>query len=113
MMCSSQEDKRPNNTASRLHHHSSVLRGVLGYGIVRALVARSGRMTVGEFRKLALSFPHTTEREHMRHPDFRVAGKIFATLAYPDKNWGMVKLTPDQQEEFVGTEPKVFVAVKG
>jgi len=70
-------------------------------------------MTAGEFRKLALSFPETKERQHMRHPDFRVAGKIFATLAYPDKNWGTVKLTPEQQEEFVRAEPKAFVAVKG
>jgi hypothetical protein len=70
-------------------------------------------MTAGEFRKLALSFPETEERQHMRHPDFRVAGKIFATLAYPDKHWGMVKLTPEQQEKFVQAEPKVFTPVKG
>ena len=38
---------------------------------------------------------------------------MFATLAYPDKTWGMVKLTPEQQEEFVGAEPKVFLPVKG
>ena len=35
----------------------------------------------------------------MHHPDFRVAGKIFASLGVPDKNWGMVKLTPEQQKE--------------
>ncbi len=46
--------------------------------------------------------------------DFRVrGGKIFATLAYPDKKWGMVKLTPEQQEEFVRAEPVVFEPVKG
>ncbi len=50
----------------------------------------------------------------MHHPDFRVrGGKIFATLAYPDKKWGMVKLTPEQQEEFVRAEPEVFEPVKG
>ena len=49
----------------------------------------------------------------MRHPDFRVAGKIFATLAYPDKSWAMVKLTPEQQDEFVRAEPKVYLPVKG
>ena len=70
-------------------------------------------MTSEEFRKLALSFPETTESAHMRHPDFRVAGKIFATLAYPDKHWGMVKLTPEQQEEFTSAERAVFVPVKG
>ena len=50
----------------------------------------------------------------MDHPDFRVrGGKVFATLAYPDGTWGMVKLTPEQQEEFVGAEPEVFEPVRG
>lgn len=49
----------------------------------------------------------------MDHPDFRVGGKIFATLGYFDKGWGMVKLMPDQQEEFVKAQPKVFVPAKG
>jgi hypothetical protein len=49
----------------------------------------------------------------MDHPDFRVAGKIFATLGYPDQNWGMVKLSLEQQEEFVRVEPKVFEPVTG
>jgi len=70
-------------------------------------------MTANDFRGLALSFPETSERAHMGHPDFRVAGKIFATLAYPDKSWGMVKLTPEQQAEFVHDEPEIFVPVKG
>lgn len=48
----------------------------------------------------------------MGHPDFRVRGKIFATL-WPDKGWGMVKLTPEQQEAFVESLPAVFVPVKG
>jgi hypothetical protein len=49
----------------------------------------------------------------MNHPDFRVGGKIFATLSYPDRDWGMVKLFPDQQAEFVAADPKMFVPVKG
>ena len=49
----------------------------------------------------------------MEHPDFRVAGKIFATLGYPSARWAMVKLMPDQQQDFVRAEPEVFVAVKG
>jgi hypothetical protein len=52
------------------------------------------------FRRIALGFPDTEERSHMNHPDFRVAGKIFATLGYPDASRGMVKLTPEQQETF-------------
>ena len=77
---------------------------------------RDGEMivTAEEFRRLALSFPEAFEGAHMQHPDFRVrGGKIFATLAYPHGKWGMVQLTPEQQEEFVRGEPEVFEAVKG
>jgi hypothetical protein len=70
-------------------------------------------VTAADFRRLALSFPETEERSHMNHPDFRVAGKIFATLSYPDEAWGMVKLFPDQQAEFVAADPKMFTPVKG
>ena len=70
-------------------------------------------MTVNGFRRLALSFPETSESAHMGHPDFRVGGKIFATLSHPDEDWAMVKLTPEQQEELVRTEPAVFAPVKG
>jgi hypothetical protein len=70
-------------------------------------------LTPKQFRQIALSFPDAEERAHMYHPDFRVAGKIFATLGYPDKNWGMVKLTPEQQEELVTEEPQVFVPAAG
>ena len=49
----------------------------------------------------------------MNHPDFRVAGKIFATLGYPDESRGMVKLFPDQQAEFVAAAPAMFTPVKG
>jgi hypothetical protein len=57
--------------------------------------------------------PEAREVGHMGHPDFRVGGKIFATLGYPDEGWGMVKLTPDQQDAFVNAEPAVFVPVPG
>jgi hypothetical protein len=70
-------------------------------------------MTRNDFRRLALSLPEANESEHMDHPDFRVRGKIFATLGYPDERWGMVKLMPDQQEDFARAEPSVFVPVKG
>jgi len=49
----------------------------------------------------------------MGHPDFRVGGKIFATLGYPDAAWGTLVLTSEQQEFFVGDEPKMFRPVKG
>ena len=49
----------------------------------------------------------------MGHPDFRVRGRIFATLGYPDAGWAMVKLDAEQQEAFVSSEPEVFMPVKG
>jgi hypothetical protein len=84
-------------------------------------------MTGSDFRRLALSFPGATEKTHMSHPDFRVMGKILATLGYPDEpngvpgapdsragvEWAMVKLTPEQQAEFLNADPGAFVTVKG
>jgi hypothetical protein len=70
-------------------------------------------VTANDFRRLALSLPETIESAHMDHPDFRVRGKIFATLGYPEKGWGMVKLTPEQQHYFSKVDPAVFVPVKG
>jgi hypothetical protein len=68
-------------------------------------------MTPDGFRKLALSHPETEERQHMDHPDFRVAGKIFATLGYPDKTRGMVKLSPEDQHYFSKDYPGTFIPV--
>jgi hypothetical protein len=69
-------------------------------------------MTADDFRSLALSFPETVEAAHMGHPDFRVRGKIFATLG-PKADWGMVKLTPDEQALFLRSEPDVFRPASG
>lgn len=69
--------------------------------------------TAKDFRSFALALPQTEQRRHMNHPDFRVAGKIFATLGYPNKERGMVKLTPAQQEEFVAAHPAAFSPVAG
>src|SRR5436305_13617344 len=69
--------------------------------------------TPGDFRRIALGLPPTEERMHMNHPDFRVAGIIFATLAYPNKQFGMVKLTPIQQEDFAASYPTAFKMVNG
>jgi len=70
-------------------------------------------MTAKDFRKLALSFPEAVESAHMGHPDFRVGGKIFATLGYPKEGWAMVKLAPVEQGMFVKAEPKAFTPVTG
>jgi hypothetical protein len=69
--------------------------------------------TPSDFRRIALSLPETEQRQHMNHPDFRVAGKIFATLGYPNKERGMVKLAPVQQQEFIESYPAAFSPVTG
>jgi hypothetical protein len=70
-------------------------------------------MTTNDFRELALSFPEAVESAHMCHPDFRVGGKIFATLGYPNKDSATVKLMREEQKEFVRSDPGVFKPVKG
>ncbi len=70
-------------------------------------------MTPNQFRKIALALPDTLEVGHMGHPDFRTHGKIFATLGYPNADWGMVKLAPDDQLALIAAHPDVFVRVKG
>ena len=69
-------------------------------------------MTADKFRSLALSLPEVSESAHMGHPDFRVSGKIFATLG-PDEDWGMVKLKPDEQASFIRAEPDIFRPASG
>lgn len=70
-------------------------------------------ITPDDFRRIALELPGASESAHMGHPDFRVRGKIFATLQYPDANWGMVKLSIEDQHAFVQTHPDAFTPVNG
>jgi hypothetical protein len=70
-------------------------------------------MTGAGFRKLALGLPDAEEGSHMAHPDFRVAGKIFATLTDESEERAMVKLTPAQQKECVGRDPGAVVPAQG
>ena len=69
-------------------------------------------MTVARFRKIALGMKDAVEGSHMSHPDFRVNGRIFATL-HPDLKWGMVKLTPEQQQDVIDRAGSAFVPEKG
>lgn len=71
-------------------------------------------MTEKQFRALALSLPESIEAEHHAHPDFRVGGRIFASLSDSrGERFGMVKLTRDQQRAFVRDDPASFRAVPG
>jgi hypothetical protein len=70
-------------------------------------------VTADKFRSLALEISGAIESSHMDHPDFRIAGRIFASLGYPDDDHGMVKLTPEQQRSFLKEAPKVFAPCAG
>lgn len=69
-------------------------------------------MTTDVFRAIALGMDGAIEGAHMDHPDFRAHGKIFATL-YPDGKSGMVKLTPEQQRDFVKFDSAAFTPASG
>ena len=62
---------------------------------------------------MALSLPETSEGAHMGHPDFRVGGKIFATLGYPNTRYAVVRLTSHDQDLITKDHPKAFAPVPG
>ncbi|MEI9974627.1 MAG: MmcQ/YjbR family DNA-binding protein [Ignavibacteriota bacterium] len=70
-------------------------------------------MTVDDFRRIALSLEGAEEGSHMGSPDFRVGGRIFATLASQRQGYGNLMLTPEQQAAFVEEEPNFFLPVAG
>jgi hypothetical protein len=70
-------------------------------------------MTAAQFRRIALSFDGAEEGSHMGAVDFRVGGRIFATLASVEHGFGNLMLTPQIQAEFVADAPEVFLPVAG
>jgi hypothetical protein len=68
---------------------------------------------VERFRKVACGMPGAVESAHMGNPDFRVGGRIFATLSGQARGRGVLKLTAEQQAEFVAELPEVFEPVQG
>jgi hypothetical protein len=70
-------------------------------------------MNAKDFRRLALSLEGAEESSHMGSPDFRVGGRIFATLASEKQGYGNLRLTPEQQAAFVGEAPDIFVPIAG
>jgi hypothetical protein len=69
-------------------------------------------MAAADFRRVALGLPEAVEAAHMGHPDFRVEGKIFASLWHTNDR-GTVKLTQDQQEMLLAAEPGMFTPAAG
>src|SRR5258708_750148 len=65
-------------------------------------------MKPSDFRRIALGLPEAVEASHFGNPDFRVGGKIFATLSLAKQGYGVLLLTPEQQEGMVEDEPKIF-----
>jgi len=70
-------------------------------------------MKANDFRRIGLSMPGASESAHMGHPDFRVGGKIFATLGYTNEESGVIMLPPDEQERLVRAYPAIFMLIKG
>ena len=70
-------------------------------------------MNIADFRRIALSLEGAQEGSHMGSPDFRVGGRIFATLASQKLGYGNLMLTAELQSEFVGELPEVFLPVAG
>jgi len=69
-------------------------------------------MTLDEFRTLALALPEAIESAHFDHPDFRVSGKIFATLQ-PEHGRAVVKLPLDEMLSLTELDPRTFSGAKG
>jgi hypothetical protein len=70
-------------------------------------------MDAEDFRRIALSLEGAEESSHMGAPDFRVGGRIFATLASQQQGYGNLMLTPEQQASFVEELPEVFLPIAG
>src|SRR5215469_6852185 len=70
-------------------------------------------MTPDDFRRIALSLEGAQEGSHMGSPDFRVGGRIFATLAAQAQGYGNLMLTPGQQAAFVADAPDIFIPIPG
>lgn len=70
-------------------------------------------MTPDDFRRIALGFEGVEEGAHMGAADFRVGGRIFATLAHVDQGFGNLMLTPEVQADFVADAPDYFQPVSG
>jgi len=70
-------------------------------------------VTAKDFQRIALSLPEAAEGQHFGHADFRVDGKIFATLGLAKEGFGVLLLTPEQQAGMIEDEPKIFSPVPG
>ncbi len=70
-------------------------------------------MNAEDFREMALSFDGAEEGSHMGAPDFRVGGRIFATLAMQHLGFGNLMLSPELQQALIAEAPEVFLPIPG
>jgi hypothetical protein len=70
-------------------------------------------MKAADFRRIALSLEGAEESSHMGSPDFRVDGRIFATLASQSEGYGNLMITVEQQQAFIADRPDIFIPIKG
>src|SRR3982750_334995 len=75
--------------------------------------AKTAGLTPADFKRIALSLEGAEEGSHMGAVDFRVGGRIFATLASAKEGYGNLMLTPEQQADLVGEQPDIFVPIAG
>ncbi len=68
-------------------------------------------MNEEDFRRIALSLPEAEEKSHFDKPDFRLRGKIFASIKNP--RMGIINLNQDQQAAAIAAEPEMFSIVAG
>lgn len=70
-------------------------------------------MNTKDFRRIALSFEGAEEGSHMGAVDFRVGGRIFATLGSVKQGYGNLMLDLEQQTAFVEDMPDIFLPIPG
>ena len=81
--------------------------------LTHSFVEKRNRMDAADFRRIALSLPGAEEGSHMGAADFRVGGRIFATLAMQQQGYGNLMLSKEQQTAFVAEQPDLFLPVPG
>ena len=74
---------------------------------------KNAGMTPADFKRIALSLEGAEEGSHMGAVDFRVGGRIFATLASQAQGYGNLSLTPEDQSAFCDELPEVFLPIAG
>ena len=71
------------------------------------------QMNAADFRRIALSLEGAEEGSHIGAADFRVGGRIFATLAAQAQGYGNLMLTPEIQQQFIAEAPDIFIPIAG